>query len=64
MNGDWGSIWNSVAAAATTAASATVDAVKQGSEVAAKYTEKAVNETGRMAAQTRFGTPAPDAPAR
>jgi len=53
-NGDWGSLWTSVTAAATTAASATVDAVKQGSEVAGKYTEKAVNEAGRMATQTRL----------
>lgn len=51
---DWGSIWSSVRDAATTAASATVDAVKQGSEVAGKYTEKAVSEAGRMATQTRL----------
>ncbi|KAL1500672.1 hypothetical protein AB1Y20_013319 [Prymnesium parvum] len=51
---DWGSIWSSVRDAATTAANATVDAVKQGSEVAGKYTEKAVHEAGRMATQTRL----------
>ena len=50
---DWGSLWSSVSEAATKAASATVDAVKQGTEVAGAYTEKAVNEAGRMASQTR-----------
>jgi hypothetical protein len=48
---NWGSsIWDSVKKGADAAA----DALKNGAEIAGQYTEKAVNETGRMAHKARL----------
>ena len=47
---DWGALWSSVKKGAADAA----DVLKSGAEIAGQYTEKAVNETGRMASQARL----------